>query len=91
MRWERRQRVQTLTCLERPGTAARTVCKFGIQARRDLLLAWLTLLPITMPLPQTAQTRATGHLPPSKKNRVMRTPVTACHPITAGPPPTRRR
>jgi hypothetical protein len=50
---ERRQRVQTLTCTELPPLAAiLTRCRLGSQRRRFLLWAWLTLLPVTGPLPQ---------------------------------------
>src|SRR5690349_22378388 len=40
--------------------ATRTVWRFGYQRRLVLLLAWLTLLPVTGPLPHTVQTRAIG-------------------------------
>src|SRR3954454_14157149 len=41
-----------------PSTSTRTVCRFGYQRRFVRLLAWLTLLPVTGPLPHTVHTRA---------------------------------
>src|SRR5258705_3266026 len=40
--------------------ATRTVCRLGYQRRLVLLFAWLTLFPVTGPLPHTLQTRAIG-------------------------------
>jgi hypothetical protein len=62
----------------------------GIQLRRDRLLAWLTLFPIAMDLPHTAQTRATTPLLSAKKNRVVQTPGRDTEPITR-PPATASR
>lgn len=42
---ERKQRVQTRIRRLAPLTTARTVCRFGLNVRRVLLFAWLTLLP----------------------------------------------
>jgi hypothetical protein len=50
--------VQTRIRLGAPSTSTRTDCRLGYQRRLVLLLAWLTLLPVTGPLAHTAQTRA---------------------------------
>jgi hypothetical protein len=56
---ERMHRVQTLACTVPPlAVTIRTRCKLGIQRRRVLLWAWLTLFPVEGPLPQIAQLRA---------------------------------
>jgi len=48
--------VQTLTFMLFPsGLATRAVWRFGSHRRRDLLFAWLTLLPEEGPFPQTLQ------------------------------------
>ena len=46
--------MQTVNRRDTAPTCARTVCKFGIQRRFVLLLAWLTLLPTAGCLPQIA-------------------------------------
>ena len=43
---ERMHCVQTRSLRTRPDTFARTLFKFGRKRRRDLLLAWLTVLPV---------------------------------------------
>ena len=55
--------VQTRTRLGAPSTSTRTVCRFGYQRRLVRLLAWLTLLPVTGPLPHTVHTRAISSIP----------------------------
>ena len=50
--------VHTRTRFGDPSTRTRTVCRFGYQRRLVRLLAWLTLLPVTGPLPHTVHTRA---------------------------------
>src|SRR5690348_11873954 len=56
----RMQDVQTRVRRTPSLVATRTVCRLGYQRRLVLLFAWLTLLPVTGPLPHTVQTRALG-------------------------------
>lgn len=60
--------VQTRIRLGAPSTSTRTDCRLGYHRRLVLLLAWLTLLPVTGPLAHTAQTRAIS----STLSRVLR-------------------
>ncbi len=45
-----------------PSTIARTRCRFGLNVRFVLLLAWLTLLPVWCFLAQMSHVKATGLL-----------------------------
>jgi hypothetical protein len=63
MRLLLRHCVQTRIRLGDPSTSTRTVCRLGYHRRLVLLLAWLTLLPVTGPLAHTAQTRAISSTP----------------------------
>jgi hypothetical protein len=56
---DRRQRVQTFIRFTEPlPSTTWSFWRLGYQTRFVLLLAWLTLLPTTGPLPQTSQTLA---------------------------------
>jgi len=52
------QSVHTSARLTCPSNFARTRLRFGRHERLDLLLAWLTLLPMERLFPQIEQTRA---------------------------------
>jgi hypothetical protein len=54
------QSVQTRARLTCPANVARTLFKLGCHDLLDLLLAWLTLLPMDRFLPQIAQLLAIG-------------------------------
>jgi hypothetical protein len=51
------QRVQSLSVTVVPSISVFTFLMFGFQVRRDLFLAWLTLLPEMVCLPQISHVR----------------------------------
>jgi len=62
---ERMQRVQTCKRTWEPlSLTALMDCKFGLDIFFDLLLAWLTLFPLSLPFPQIS------HLPATVKSSV---------------------
>src|SRR3954462_5796784 len=83
-----RQRVQTRRCARLPSTRACTRCRLGRVRFFVLLLAWLTWLPVSGPLPHTSHLKAICVLCPlSAKSQVGDTMKTWC-PLHGGNGPT---
>ncbi len=61
------QRVQTFILPAPPASKrTRTDCRFGLNRRRVLLLAWETLFPNCGPFPHTSQRLAIFKVPPNE-------------------------
>jgi hypothetical protein len=60
---QRRQRVQIFIVVWVLPTIVWTLRRFGFHTLRVLFFAWLTLLPVTVPLPHISHLRAIDFLP----------------------------
>src|SRR5207237_8668720 len=71
-----RHRVHTRRCARGPSTRACTRCRLGRLRFFVLLLAWLTWLPVSGPLPHTSHLNAIGS--PTAGNGGKYPPSTSC-------------